>query len=72
MLATGMASFALQAKLLAYCGTVGEIFATLTIRLGIYAALSVGREMLGYGKLGRAIRGERGKGKSDGAVAQTA
>merc|ERR1719253_153701 len=64
MLTTGLGSFMLQAKLLTYCNSVAEIFGTFTIRLGSYALLSVGRALLGYGNLGRAIRGDRGKGKS--------
>ena len=72
MLATGVASFALQAKLLTYCTTVGDIFATFAIRLGSYALLSVGRAALGYGNLGRAIRGERVGGKRKPSIAQNA
>mmetsp|Transcript_11664 Transcript_11664/g.24889 ORF Transcript_11664/g.24889 Transcript_11664/m.24889 type:complete len:526 (+) Transcript_11664:125-1702(+) len=68
MLATGLGSFALQAKLLNYCNTVGDIFSTFTIRLGTYAVLSVGRALLGYGNLGRAIRG-KGNKKSNAAQA---
>jgi len=64
MLTTGLGSFMLQAKLLTYCNSVADIFGTFTIRLGSYALLSVGRALLGYGNLGRAIRGDRGKGKS--------
>ena len=60
MLATGLGSFALQAKLLTYCNTVGDVFSTFTIRLGTYAVLAVGRALLGYGNLGRAIRGTGG------------
>lgn len=70
MLATGLASFVLQAKLLPYCTTVGDIFGTFTIRLGSYAVLSVGRALLGYGNLGRAIRGKGGGGKGEKPVAQ--
>jgi len=72
MLATGLASFVLQAKLLTYCTTVGDIFATFAIRLGSYALLSVGRAALGYGKLGRAIRGERVGGKRKPSIAKNA
>jgi len=72
MLAMGLGSFALQAKLLPYCSSVGDIFGTFTIRLGTYAALSAGRALLGYGNLGRAIRGkEGGRGYPDGSVAGT-
>ncbi|KAL7527794.1 hypothetical protein ACHAXR_002132 [Thalassiosira sp. AJA248-18] len=70
MLATGIASFVLQAKLLAYCNTVGDIFATFTIRLGTYAVLSAGRALLGYGNLGRAIRGQGGKQNKKTLIAQ--
>jgi len=69
MLATGLASFALQAKLLTYCSSVGDILGTFAIRLGSYAVLSVGRALLGYGNLGRAIRGD-GRNKEE-PVAQT-
>ena len=59
MLATGIGSFLLQSMiLLPYCNTVGDIFGTFTIRLGTYAVLSAGRALLGFGNLGKAIRGE--------------
>lgn len=70
MLATGLGSFVLQTTLLTYCNTVGDIFSTFTIRLGTYALLSVGRALLGYGNLGRAIRG--GGDKRKPAIAQEA
>lgn len=60
MLSIGLASFFLQAKLLTYCTTVSGIFGTFTVRLGTYALFSVGRALLGYGKLGRVLRGKKG------------
>ena len=57
MLGLGLTSFVMQAKLLTYCKSVGDILATFTLRLGTYAVVSVARGLLGYGNLGRAIRG---------------
>ncbi|KAL9178994.1 hypothetical protein ACHAXT_011967 [Thalassiosira profunda] len=68
MLASGLASFVLQAKLLTFCQSVGEIFGTFTIRLAIYALFTIGRAGMGWGPLGRAIRGQGGK--SEPAVAE--
>ena len=56
MLSTGVASFLLQAKLLEHCNSIGGIFVTFAIRLGVYAFIGIGRAALGYGNLGRAIQ----------------
>ncbi|KAL3790228.1 hypothetical protein ACHAW5_004338 [Stephanodiscus triporus] len=63
MLAIGLASFALQAKVLTYCNSVPAVFATFSLRLATYAFFSVGRISLGYGNLGRVIRGKEGTAK---------
>jgi hypothetical protein len=63
MLSIGLASFALQAKMLTYCNSVPAVFATFSLRLATYALFSVGRIVLGYGNLGRVIRGKGGMAK---------
>ncbi|KAL7544489.1 hypothetical protein ACHAWF_007868 [Thalassiosira exigua] len=70
MLAMGLSSFALQAKLLTYCNTVGDIFGTFTVRLASYVIFSIGRAALGYGNLGRAIRGRKVEQKQKQLIAQ--
>ena len=69
MLLMGLLSFAIQTKLLTHCASVPGIFLTFTLRLAMYASFSVGRAVLGYGNLGRAIRGgDEGLGKVESAV----
>jgi Na+-driven multidrug efflux pump len=63
MLAIGIASFALQAKVLTYCNSVPAVFATFSLRLATYAFFSVIRILTGYGNLGRVMRGNRGASK---------
>ena len=43
MLATGIVSFFVQAKLLQYCNSVSAILATFAVRLGSYTLFSVMR-----------------------------
>ncbi|KAL3821750.1 hypothetical protein ACHAXA_008486 [Cyclostephanos tholiformis] len=63
MLAIGISSFALQAKVLTYCTSVPAVFATFSLRLATYAFFSVGRILMGYGNLGRVIKGKGGTSK---------
>jgi hypothetical protein len=64
MLFLGLTSFVMQDTLLSYCQTVPHLFATFTLRLGIYSILSVSRILLGGGSLGRVIRGKESTAKS--------
>ena len=64
MLLLGLTSFVMQDTLLSYCQTVPHLFATFTLRLGIYSILSVSRILLGGGSLGRVIRGKESTAKS--------
>ena len=61
MLFLGLTSFALQDKLLSYCQTVPHLFATFTLRLGIYTHSagphSSRQPPHNGGSLGRVIRG---------------
>ena len=57
MLGLGLSSFVMQAKLLTYCHSVGDIVRTFTLRLGTYTVFSTARALLGFGNIGRAIRG---------------
>ena len=59
MLGLGVSSFVMQAKLLTYCHSVGDIVRTFTLRLGTYTVFSTARALLGFGNIGRAIRGEK-------------
>lgn len=63
MLAIGISSFALQAKVLTYCHSVPAVFGTFSLRLATYAICSVIRILLGYGNLGRVMRGKGGQSK---------
>jgi len=65
MLGLGLSSFFMQAKLLTYCHSVGDIVRTFTLRLGTYTVFSTARALLGFGNIGRAIRGEK-KESDDG------
>jgi Na+-driven multidrug efflux pump len=55
MLVAGFATFFMQLKLLPYCTSVKQIFATFALRMGIYAMFSVLRTLFGYGGVGRVL-----------------
>lgn len=68
MLMFGVASIFLQTKALAYCNTVGAIFATFAIRMGAFALLTIGRTSLGCGNLGKAMFGGDKHAKTNGGM----
>lgn len=59
MLAMGLGTFIPQLLLLKKrCDSLSFVFGTFTMRLGIYTVAALGRVLLGYGPLGRAVRPE--------------
>lgn len=59
MLAVGVMTYLVQTRLLGSCASLSAIFATFTLRLGIYTVACVARAVSGGGALGRAIRNRR-------------
>lgn len=59
MLACGLATFGIQLRLLPKCTTVSAIFHTFTFRLGSYAVAAMVRSGLGFGMVGKVLRGRR-------------
>jgi hypothetical protein len=58
MLTQGVLTTLLQIFLLkAWCSSLSNIYTTFTLRLGSYALVSLVRVFLGFGPLGRVIRG---------------
>ena len=62
MLSQGIATTIMQLYLLkTRCSNISAILGTFTLRLGLYALISLMRVGLGYGRLGRAMsKGEGG------------
>mmetsp|Transcript_533 Transcript_533/g.1232 ORF Transcript_533/g.1232 Transcript_533/m.1232 type:complete len:544 (+) Transcript_533:1934-3565(+) len=61
MLSQGILTTMMQLYLLkTRCSTIAAVLGTFTLRLGLYALLSLIRVGLGYGKLGRAMSNDQG------------
>jgi Na+-driven multidrug efflux pump len=59
LLTMGMGTFLPQLVLLkTRCDSLSFVFGTFTMRLGMYTVAALGRVLLGYGPLGRAVRPE--------------
>lgn len=57
MLVMGLGTFLPQLVLLkTRCDSLRFVFGTFTMRLGLYTLVALGRILLGYGRLGRAVR----------------
>mmetsp|Transcript_31990 Transcript_31990/g.77830 ORF Transcript_31990/g.77830 Transcript_31990/m.77830 type:complete len:512 (-) Transcript_31990:1347-2882(-) len=57
MFVQGLATMLMQIALLrTWCSSISDVFATFTLRLGSYAAISLLRTILGRGKVGRAMK----------------
>ena len=57
MLLTGLASLGLQLRFLSHCTSVSDILTTFTVRLGLYAVAALARMTLGWGRVGRVLKG---------------
>mmetsp|Transcript_44021 Transcript_44021/g.106144 ORF Transcript_44021/g.106144 Transcript_44021/m.106144 type:complete len:521 (-) Transcript_44021:110-1672(-) len=63
MLTQGTLTMLLQLFLLKnWCSSISQVYATFTLRLGSYAAVSLLRVFSGFGPLGRVIRGKKKQG----------
>ena len=64
MLIVGLTTFTLQSNLLQFCTSLSGIFATFTLRLGMYSVLCMGRAAIGKGPLGRVLYKRKAVGYS--------